>query len=204
MTPRQANRGLTLMEILVVLVIVAVVTGFAVLATSSLGGDTPQEKAARHIAALIELASENAVMEGKQFGVEIQPHGYRFFRYANGSWRPIEKNSTFRQRDVDDNVVLRLNLQGHRITLPQPVTSMMAVGLPGPASRLPAEVGSDGGEDTQKTRGPKPQILALSSGELTPFRLEVAGSGNDASYRVRGHMSGKIQLIPPDSRMRNR
>ncbi|HET7586900.1 MAG TPA: type II secretion system minor pseudopilin GspH [Gammaproteobacteria bacterium] len=193
-----ANRGLTLMEILVVLVIVAVVAGFAVLSTASLGGDTPQEQTARRIAALLELASENAVMESKQFGVEIQPHGYQFYMYDGTTWQPITNDPTFRKRRVEDNVVLRLQLEGRHITLPQPVTALSAI------DGMPASASGEEAEATQKTQGPQPQILALSSGELTPFNLEVASTGENASYHVRGHMSGKVQLIPPDSKVLNR
>lgn len=194
---RAANRGLTLMEILVVLVIVAVVAGFAVLSTASLGGDTPQEKAARQFAALVELASENAVMESKQFGIEVQPHGYRFFTYDGAAWRPLTGDSVFDVHKVEDTVVLRLQLEGRHITLPQPATTLSPVtGMTAASDEQP--------EATQNTQGPHPQILALSSGELTPFNLEIASTGDNASYHVRGHMSGKVQLIPPDSKVLNR
>ncbi|HET6725228.1 MAG TPA: type II secretion system minor pseudopilin GspH [Gammaproteobacteria bacterium] len=197
-SPRAVNRGLTLMEILVVLVIVAVVAGFAVLSTASLGGDTPQEKSARRIAALIELASENAVMESKQFGIEIQPHGYRFFVYDGTTWQPIADDPTFRPRKLDGDVILRLQLEGREITLPQPATALTAInGMPMPAT-------TDTAEDTQATQGPHPQILALSSGELTAFNLEIGSASNNNSYHVRGHMNGKIQLIPPESRVLSR
>lgn len=197
-SPRAANRGLTLMEILVVVVIVAVVAGFAVLSTASLGGDTPQEKSARRIAALIELASENAVMESKQFGIEIQPHGYRFFVYDGTTWQPVSNDPAFRPRKVDDDVILRLQLEGRTIALPQPATAITAV--PG----MPAPETADTAEDTQATQGPHPQILALSSGELTAFNLEIGSASSNNSYHVRGHMNGKIQLIPPESRVLSR
>ncbi|HET8552306.1 MAG TPA: type II secretion system minor pseudopilin GspH [Gammaproteobacteria bacterium] len=199
---RAANRGLTLMEILVVLVIIAVVAGFAVLSTVSLGGDTPQERTARRVAALIQLASENAVMGSKQYGIEIQPHGYRFFIYNGTSWQPITKDQTFHPRHLDSSIVLTLQLEGRPITLPQPVTAMPAAeGAPAPATSALAQ-GSDNG--TQATTGPHPQILALSSGELTAFDLEISDVGHKTSYHVRGHMNGKIQLIPPKTRVLNR
>lgn len=192
---RAANSGLTLMELLVVLVIVAVVAGFAVLSTVSLGGDTPAERNARRIAALVQLASENAVMEGRQYGLEIKPHAYRFFQYDGASWQPVKDDNTFRPRQVDGDVTLSLQLEGRPITLPQPVSDAMAMTTPPNADGAPAA--------DQPTSGPQPQIVALSSGELSAFDLAVAGPGGDGAYHVRGQLNGKVQLIPPDSKVFN-
>ncbi|HET7674447.1 MAG TPA: type II secretion system minor pseudopilin GspH [Gammaproteobacteria bacterium] len=188
------ERGLTLTEILVVLVIIAVVAGVAVLATTSFGGDPPQERSARRIAALIELASQNAVMEGREYGLEIKPHSYRFLRYDGATWQPVSDDPTFRERHVDDGVTLNLQLEGHPVVLPKPATAMMA---PGTASI----VNSD--SQTTDINTPRPDIVALSSGELTPFDLTVVGAKPDLSYHVRGHMNGKVQLIPPGSEQLN-
>lgn len=193
-TRRRANRGLTLMELLVVLVIIAVVAGFAVLATASLGGDTPQERTARRVAALVQLASENAVMEGRQYGLEIKPHTYRFFLYDGTTWQPITGDPTFRPRQTEDNVTLRLQLQGRPVTLPQPVSAIGPQAAGGMAAN---------DADGDRADGPRPEIIALSSGELTPFDLAVAGSVADDAYHVRGHLNGKVQLVPPDSRLLN-
>lgn len=193
---RAANRGLTLVELLVVLVIVAVVAGFAVLATASLGGDPPQERTARRLAALVQLASENAVMEGRQYGLEIKPHHYRFLLYDGTNWQPINGDPTFRPRQIEDNVTLRLQLQGRPVTLPQPSTAMTAETGTGVAI-------GDNRQNDDVVDGPRPEIIALSSGELTPFNLAVVGKSADDTYHVRGHLNGKVQLIPPDSRLLN-
>jgi general secretion pathway protein H len=213
--PRLTNGGLTLMEILVVLVIVAIVAGFAVLSTTALGSDPPQEKAARRIAALVELVSENAVMESKQFGIRIERHGYQFLRYDGANWKPVTDDPTLRKRKVDDSVTLRLHLEGREVKLPRPATALPTAGtLPTAASTsLPAPTGATSAlaaatatpaDDKKTPDGPRPQILALSSGEITPFKLEVAGVGHGTSYEVRGHMNGKIELIPPKSKVLNR
>lgn len=191
---RTANRGLTLMEILVVLVIVGIIAGLAVLSAASLGGDTPQEKTARRIASLLQLASQNAVMESQQYGLAIKPHSYRFYIYKNNQWKPITDKPIFRKRKVGGDTVLKLSLKGRRVALPQPVSTLASFqGAFADGSFDPPQT-----SQTRKTDGPQPQILALASGRLTAFNLEVASTGANASYHVKGHMGGKIQIIPPD------
>jgi general secretion pathway protein H len=186
------------MEVLVVLVIIGIVAGVAVLSTASLGGDTPQEKTARHFAALVELASRNAVMESKQFGIRVEPHSYKFLTYHDGTWQPVANDPVFHARHLGDDVTLHLQLEGREIALPAPVTRLEpAPGMPNAATRA-----TDANKRT--TRGAHPQIVALSSGRLTGFTLEIASNARDSTYHVRGHMNGKIQLIPPKSRVLNR
>jgi general secretion pathway protein H len=48
----------------------------------------------------------------------------------------------------------------------------------------------------------KPQLVCFSSGELTPFRLELALTDLDKRYRLDGQPDGDIKLSTVESRVR--
>jgi general secretion pathway protein H len=48
----------------------------------------------------------------------------------------------------------------------------------------------------------KPQLVCFSSGELTPFRLELALADLDKRYRIDGQPDGDIKLSTVESRVR--
>jgi len=48
----------------------------------------------------------------------------------------------------------------------------------------------------------KPQLVCFSSGELTPFRLELALADLSKRYRIDGQPDGDIKLSTLESRVR--
>ena len=73
--------GFTLIEILVVLVIVGILMSVAFLSFGILGDDRGLDREARRLASLIELVSEEASTQGRDFGIEFMTGGYRFVEY---------------------------------------------------------------------------------------------------------------------------
>lgn len=174
-------RGFTLVELLVVLVIISIVTAVGVLSLGSLGGNPAAENAAQKLAAITDLVAQQAVMRGQQYGLRVSPHAYEFLAYDGSKWSPVSDDDLLRPRQVDSSVTLSLQLQGTEIKLP---TSQ---------SHADAAMAA---EDTAQSET-QPQVLLLSSGEITPFKITVSGAGGKPAYQVTGDLQHGIRFMSP-------
>jgi general secretion pathway protein H len=169
--------GFTLIELLAVVVIIGIVTGIAVLSLGALGKDPPAQTTAKRLTALLKMASEDAVMQGRELGLVIDRHSYRFLAYDNGQWQALDDDDLFRKRSLDSAVRLNLRLEGRSIVL---------------------ENRTDQDDAQRSSSGMKPDILFLSSGEITPFELRITSTGSRDMYRVTGSLNKGIRMVAPD------
>ena len=167
-------QGFTLIEILVVIVLIGIITSMAVI---NIGGqDDTEEREARRLAAVLETASREAVIEARELGLILHDDGYRFTRLEQGEWRSeaFAQDRALRRHPFPDGVRLDVSTEG----------------LPG--SREP---GADNGDDDDDDNG-RPHILILSSGELTPFEIEVRRpASRRPSWFVTGDLDGSITFF---------
>jgi general secretion pathway protein H len=186
----QHRRGFTLIELLVVMVIIAIVASLAVISLNVVGRDPPAKRAAGELADLAGLAAEQAVMQGQEYGLRIEAHGYSFYAYDGRRWSPLQGDNLFYRRDLGDDVSLSLQLEGTPATLSPPPATVQS---PEAATAAGAEDQS-GSQTEQKDL---PQVLLLSSGELPPFEIRVTGSSG-AVYTVKGSFTDGITVIEPE------
>ncbi|MGA9854190.1 MAG: type II secretion system minor pseudopilin GspH [Gammaproteobacteria bacterium] len=173
-------KGFTLIEILVVLVIISIITAVAVLSLGSLGSNPATKHVAEQLADLTDLVSQQAVMRGQQYGLLIAPHSYTFLLYDGQNWSPVQDDDLLRARQIDSSVTLSLQLEGTAIILP---TDDQQTG------------NSEMDSEKQEL---KPQIMLLSSGEITPFKITVSGSDQSLPYIITGDLLHGIRLVSPD------
>ena len=76
------SKGFTLVEILVVLVIMAIVISLAVLSIGVTGRDSQLDEESRRIEGLVDILHERALLEGRDFGLRIEPTAYEFVVYS--------------------------------------------------------------------------------------------------------------------------
>jgi general secretion pathway protein H len=178
-------RGFTLIEILVVLVIISIITAVALLSLGSLNDNSATKHAAEQLADLTDLVSQQAVMRGQQYGLRVAPHGYTFLLYNGQKWAQVQGDDLLRARQLDSSITLSLQLEGTPITLPTSGQQDSA-----------SDDDSDTDADAQTS---KPQIMLLSSGEITPFKISISASGENHPYIVSGDLLHGIQLLVPDA-----
>ena len=168
MRAHRCNRGFTLIEILVVMVILAVVAGAVTFAIGGVGGERQLAHQAEQTQALIGYACEQAELTGHSIGIGVSTQGYRFSTLDHENWVPFGVGD-LRTRKWLDTTRTALSRDGR-----------------------PLEVNGDYPE--------KPQLVCFSSGEMTPFRLELGLSDVRVSYRLDGQPDGDIKLVAIDAR----
>ena len=103
--PRQADAGVTLIEMMVVLVIVAVMAG---LAMSGLVPGSAQRKLAGAAEVLVQrlaLASDEAMVTGRPLAFEARPAGYGFVQWqGDAGWQPVSGGPLAQAIDLGDGM----------------------------------------------------------------------------------------------------
>jgi general secretion pathway protein H len=84
---RSAERGFTLVELMVVIAIIGLATGVAVLTMPDARGDLRAD--AERFAARVRSAQDTAVIEAHDVSVSVRADGYDFSRYQRGRWVPL-------------------------------------------------------------------------------------------------------------------
>jgi general secretion pathway protein H len=173
--------GFTLIEVLVVVVIVGIISTIVVLGLGSLGDDRELQKDARRMASLIEMASDEATLQGRDFGLEIMQTGYRFVEYEplTGQWAEVIGDDLMRPRQLSEDNEFELFLEDKRVLL-EPEAAETA--------KKDDDDADDLGEDYL------PHILVMSSGDITPFVLEIVRMVDDASIQLSASPAGELKV----------
>jgi general secretion pathway protein H len=170
-------RGFTLVEILVVVVIMAVVISLAVLSIGVTGRDSQLDEETRRIEGLVDILHERALLEGRDFGLRIEPTAYEFVVYepVRDRWLTLGDGREFRRRDLPKGVTFELELDSVAVVL-KPIERTLSDDDP----------------------PPPPQVAIAASGEGTPFRLTLLRDSTQARASVDGDAFGKTSIESSD------
>ena len=162
--PIPHSRPQTGFTLIEILVVVAIVGVLALALTLSIAAssDRQLEGAAERFAALLGHACEQAELRGREIGVALGAGGYTFLRLDGEAWQALDNDGELRARNWPQGLRVDLVREGRPLRLAR----------------------SD--EDAA------PQLVCFSSGELTPFVLELALGDSRARYRVKGADDGRI------------
>ncbi|MFC1524058.1 type II secretion system minor pseudopilin GspH [Thermodesulfobacteriota bacterium] len=155
------SRGFTLLELMVVLFIIGIIIGAATLSVDTRDEDIATE--ARRFAALVELASDEAVLKAEEYAVQFDPEGYGFTAFTENGWAEMEDIEIFRRRKLPDGLDVELFLEGERV-----------------------DIDPDGFFDEEDEDRNRPRIYLLSSGEVTPFEYILQDAFSPTGYLVKG------------------
>ncbi|MEH6457269.1 MAG: type II secretion system minor pseudopilin GspH [Cocleimonas sp.] len=156
---RKPNKGFTLIEIMVVIVIAAVLISAVALSFPPVGDKLLKENADR-FSALMSLAQDEAILQSTELAVEITPNGYSFYQNESNSWATFS-DPPFIKRQLPAEISTKLYIDGISIDL------------------------KDRDED-------KPQVVILSSGEMTPFTYTLQFK-NQSEIKLKADANGEIE-----------
>ncbi len=168
--PAARSKGFTLVEILIVMLIITVVISLTVLSVTSTGRDSQLDEESRRIEGLVGLLHERALLEGRDFGLLIEPAAYEFLVYdtRRNLWLMLDQEREFRHRDLPKGISFQLQLDSQTVVI-KPID-----------------------RDLSNAAPPTPQIAIAASGEGTPFRLILRRDATQAKTAVDGDALGKI------------
>ncbi len=182
--PRVLQRGFTLIEVLVVVVIVGIISAVVLLSTNLTDNDGGLRQESRRLASLIELSSDEAVLQGRDLGIEFMSGSYRFVEFDPylSQWHEIIGDDLLTTRTLAEGLYFDLAIEDRRVQLKE----------------QPSATGSDKEEDRERRndREPSyaPHALIMSSGEITPFDLVIQRDRVRQHYTVTVTPAGNVEV----------
>jgi general secretion pathway protein H len=177
--PAKRASGFTLIELLVVVVIMGIVSGMILLSFGILGDDRALQQQARRISSLLELATDEAVMQGRDFGLEFMQSGYRFVELDPifNQWHEVTDDDLLRPRQLDEGMEFELRLEDRPVSLATEARN--------------TEVDE---ESEDRDNGYLPHVLILSSGDVTPFNLRLVRWADRSEVLLEMTLTGEIEI----------
>jgi general secretion pathway protein H len=179
------SRGFTLIEILVVIIIVGTVLAIVVLSTGLIADDEEILTERTRITALIETVQDEAMMQGREFGLEIMTSAYRFVEFdpLTRQWMDVPDDELYRLRDLPEGIEFELYIDDKRIQLnsdPQKFEDPDSTSM------------------TATTQVFVPHLFIFASGEGTAFELRLLRPQTRKEIIMRGDILGEIKFGEDD------
>ena len=161
-------RGFSLLELLVVVVIIGILATMMTLSLGVTGGDRELERDVERLQALITLASEDALLQGRELGITFIEDGYEFALLDpdENRWVRLQNDPVLRSRTLDEGVELVVEIENREVRL------QTRDEFDDQFQDADEESDAPDDDDTSPFRGRNneflPQIFIFSSGEISP------------------------------------
>jgi general secretion pathway protein H len=169
---RPGPGGFTLLELLVVIFIIGLMSGYVVLSIDAGGRERSLDQESRRLHGLLRLAAQEAVLQGREVGVLLYLDRYAFVTSGLTAWEPPDDGTMLQPRQLPIGWRLELIQDGQVVP---------------PLSSLP--------EQKLGRVAPTPQLIFYSSGEGTAFQLRIYADGEAGPYLIQGDESGMLELV---------
>lgn len=156
--------------------IIGIFFGAVLLTPGIVATDRHVEQEARRLENVIDLVREEALMQSRDYGLRFSDDGYRFYvyDYAQGAWLEPGGDRLLAPHALGEDLELELIVEDRDLLLE-------------PEQDADQE---DDGVDTIQ-----PQVLLLSSGEMTPFEAVVSREFDRATYRLVVELNGSTEVF---------
>ncbi|KGJ98111.1 type II secretion system minor pseudopilin GspH [Thalassotalea sp. ND16A] len=153
------NRGFTLLEVMLVLVVIGMLLKVLVGNVTGSPIEDKLELESQKFAALFNLASEYALLNNIELGLLVEDNSYQFLAFDGLRWVPVPEQDSLTQAYFEEPYAITLTLDD----LPSDGQMMVSQSL---FEEFEEEAAFDEEEEPVY-----PQIFILSGGDITPFKL---------------------------------
>ncbi len=183
------QRGFTLIELLVTIVIVGIVLSIVTLSLNLAGDDREIRREVQRLMSILEVAQDDAMLQGREFGIEFLLGAYRFVEYDSLSelWLEIPGEDVLRMRALPEGMELSLRLEDKLMTLEENPIALAANG------------DEDNDDRTLQAKNYTPHVLIFSSGEMTPFELRIRRLTDQLSVALQSDLLGNLEFVDDES-----
>ncbi len=185
---RFPRRGFTLIELLVVIALLGILISIAVVSFNLIGDDRGVQKEIQKLSSLIDLASEEAQMQGRDYGLEFLQTGYRFVEYDPflDTWNEVIDDELLRPRTLQEDMELELRLEDRRVLL---------------QTEAKETEQEDDMNNRDLTDDYLPHVLILASGDITPFQLFVVRLTDRVTVGLELKLGSGLEVIVDDAEL---
>jgi len=162
------------------------VSSLAVLSLGVLGDDRELRTEALRIQTLLEVAEDEAVLQGREFGLELMRNSSRFVEYDPflNQWHALIGDDTLRLRQLPEGVEFEFFLEGRRVLL-----EFDAAGFEGNGAAANREI----------TETHAPHVLIFSSGDVMPFELHIVREYDQELIILSRDLSGVYEITSDEN-----
>jgi len=176
--------------------IVGVLATMFTLSIGVTGGDRQLDTEVDRLIAVIDLAREEAVLEGRELGLHFYTSSYEFAAYYEdfieyhdedspdlSEWALLDKATLLGPRELPEGLLFELRIDGREVVLKN-AREEDAV--------LPAE--ADEADEDKPIRRYEPQVMIYSSGDMNPFTIELRRAFSNTGATVEFDIDGSVEI----------
>lgn len=177
------SRAFTLIELLVVMVIIVIITSMVMLSFGILEGEQNLQREARRLTTIVELANDEAEIQGRDFGLEVMQNSYRFVEFDPflNQWHEVIGDDVLKPRELEEGLEFELFIEERRVLLDVE------------AAETEREE-----DDTDLTDDYAPHILIMSSGDVSPFELTLLRASDRSELTINMTLAGELEIESND------
>lgn len=189
-----------MLELLVVALIIGIIATMFTLSVGLTGSDRELETESDRLVAVVSLARDEAVMQGREIGMRFHPDGYEFAIFQEdfveyydtdeadnpnqprdedepensdqSEWIVMSNEKLLGQRRLSEGLLLELEIDGRSIVL---------------------EHDRDDDEENPE-RDYEPQIRLFSSGDVSPFAVQIRRTFENKGVRIAFDVEGMVEI----------